>query len=101
MLDLRDQRAALFGEDRRRVVKFGALGLDLGDASLDGRDLRGRALLAVLPLAALGKDRLYPAVGQFRLARQRLRFGAHLCREPAMPVDLSPYRGELGFGVEA
>ena len=83
--DFADQRAALFREDRRRIVEFGALGRDLGDAGFDGRDLRGRAGLAVLPFVALGRDRLQAAVRQFRLARQRLRFGPHL-------------RGERGDG---
>ena len=99
--DLADQRAALLGEHCRRIVEFGALGFDLGDAGLDGRDLRGRALLAVLPFAALGHDRLQPAVGEFGLARQRLRFGAHLRGEAAMAVDLGADGGEPGFGVEA
>ena len=44
MFDFADQRAALFREHRRRIVEFGALGRDLGDAGLDGGDLRGRAL---------------------------------------------------------
>ena len=54
-LDLADQRAALFGEHCRRIVELGALGGHFGDAGLDGRDLRGRALLAVLPFGALGE----------------------------------------------
>ena len=99
--DLVDQRAALLGEQRRRVVELGALGGDFGDAGLDGRDLRGRALLAVLPFVALGEDRLHAAVGEFGLARQRLRFGAHLRGEPAMAVDVGANGGELRLGVEA
>ena len=89
------------GEHRRRIVEFGALGCDLGDAGFDGGDLRGRALLAVLPLVALGHDRLQAAVGQFGLARQCLRFGAHLRGEPAMALDLGANGREPGFGVEA
>ena len=68
---------------------------------LDGRDLRRRALLAVLPFVALGEDRLHAAVGKFGLARQRLRFGADLGCEPAMAVDLGADGGELGLGLEA
>ena len=97
-LDFVDQRAALFGEHRRRVLEFGALGFDFGDAGFDGRDLRGGALLARLPFVALGEDRLQAAVGQFGFARQRLRFGAHLRGEPAMAVDVVAHRGEPGFG---
>ena len=99
--DFADQRAALFGEQGRRVFEFGALGRDLGDAGLDGRDLRGRALPAVLPFGSFGQDRLQPAVGQFGLARQRLRFGAHLRGEAAMALDVGADGGESGFGVEA
>ena len=82
--DFVDQRAALFGKQRRRIFELGALGGHFGDAGLDGGDLRGRALLAVLPFVALGQDRLHAAVGEFRLARQRLRFGAHLRGEAAV-----------------
>ena len=53
--DFVDQRAALFGEQRRRVFKLGALGRHFGDARLDGGDLGGRALLAVLPFGAFGR----------------------------------------------
>ncbi len=92
-LDFADQRAALFREHGRRVLEFGALGFDVGDAGLDGFDLRGRTGLAVLPFAALGQDRLQPAVGEFGLARQRLRLGADLCGEAAMAVDVGANRG--------
>ena len=101
MLDLADERAALFGEQRRRVVEVGALGRHLGDARLDGRDLRSRALLADLPFVAFGRYRLQAAIREFGLARQRLRFGAHLRGEPAMAVDLGPYLAKLRLGVEA
>ena len=94
-------RARRFRQKCRRILEFGALGLDLGDAGFDGRDLRGRALLAALPLAALGGDRLQAAVRQFGLARQRLGFGPHLCGEAAKAVDIGANRGEPGFGVEA
>ena len=57
--------------------------------------------LAVLPFAALGRDRLQAAVRQFRLARQRLRFGPHLGREAAMAVDVGADGGEPGFGLQA
>ena len=53
--------------------------------------------LAVLPFGALGGDRLHAAVGQFGLARQRLRFGAHLRGEAAMAVDLAANGGEPAF----
>ena len=98
--DFADQRAAFFGKNRRRVVEFGALGFDLGDARFDGRDLRRRAFFAGLPFPALGKDRLQAAVGQFGLPRQRLGLGANLRGEPAMTVDVGTHRGESGFGVE-
>ena len=75
------------GEYGGSVFQFGAFGLDLGDAGLDGQDLRAGALLAFLPFGAFGDDRLHPAVGEFGFARQRLRFGANLRREPAMAVD--------------
>ena len=78
-LDLGDQRAALLGEHGRRGFELGALGRGLADAGLDGRDLRCGAVLARLPFAALGGDRLQAAVGEFGLARQRLRLGADLC----------------------
>ena len=90
--DLVDQRAAFFGEQLRRVFKFGALGRHFGDARFDGGDLRGRALHAVLPVGALDHDRLHALVGQFRLARQRLGFAAHLRRELAMAVDVGSNR---------
>ncbi len=80
--------------------EFGALGPDLGDAGFDGCDLRGRAGLAVLPLVALGRDRLQPAVRQFGLARQRLRFGPHLGGDAAMTVNVAANPGEPVFGVE-
>ena len=83
--------------NRRRIVEFGALGRDLGDAGLDGGDLRGRALPAVLPFAPLGQDRLQAAVGQFGLARQRLRFGPHLGGEAAMAVDVGANARRAGF----
>ena len=92
--DFVDQRAALFGKHRRRIFELGALGRDFGDAGLDGGDLRGRALLAVLPFGALGQDRLHAAVGQFGLARQRLGFGPHLRGEAAMAVDVGANGGE-------
>ena len=57
--------------------------------------------LAVLPFGPLGQDRLHAAVGQFGLARQRLRFGAYLRCEAAMTVDVGANGGEPGFGVEA
>ena len=98
--DFADQRVAFFRENRRRILEFGALGLDLGDAGFDGSDLRGRARLAVLPLVALGGDRLQAAVGQFGLARQRLGFGPHLRRDAAMTVDLGANLDKPGFGVE-
>ena len=41
--DFADDRAALFREQRGRIVEFGALGGDFGDARFDGGDLRGRA----------------------------------------------------------
>ena len=44
--------------------------------------------LAVLPFGALGEDRLHAAVGEFGLARQRLRLGAHLRGEAAMALDV-------------
>ena len=100
-MDFADQRAAFFREYCRRIVEFGALGSDLGDAGVDGGDLRGRAGLAVLPFAALGEDRLQATVGQFGLARQRLRFGAHLGCEAAMVVDVGPHGREPPFDVEA
>jgi len=99
--DLADQRAALFGKHHRRTLKLRALRLDLGDAGIDGRELRGGACLAVLPIVALGDDRLHAAVGEFGLARERLRLGAHLRREPALALDLGTNRGEPGFGLGA
>ena len=98
--DFVDQRAALFGKQRRRIFKFGALGGHFGDAGLDGGDLRSRALLAVLPFGAFRQDRLHAAVGEFGLARQRLRLGTHLRCEPAMALDVGTNRGQPGFGVE-
>ena len=63
--------------------------------------MRGRALLAVLPFAPLGEDRLQPAVRQFGLARQRLRFGPHLCGKAAMTVNVGAHGREPGFSIEA
>ena len=93
--DFVDQRVALFGEQCRRVVELRALGGDFGDAGLHGLDLRGRALLAGLPFVSLGEDRLHAAVGEFRFARQRLRFGADLGGGAAMAVDLGADRASL------
>ena len=101
LLDFADQRAALFGKYRRRILKLGAFGLDLGDAGLDGFDLRGRAGLAALPFVALGGDRLQAAVRQLGLARQRLRFGPHLRGDAAKAVNAGSNLGEPGFGVQA
>src|SRR4051812_6910641 len=74
---------------------------DFGDAGLDGVDMGGRALLAVLPLGALGEDRLHAAVGKFGLARQCLRFGADLRGHAAMAFDVAADRGETDLGVFA
>ena len=99
--DFVDQRAALLGKQRRCIVELGALGGHFGDAGFDGGDLRSRALLAVLPLVAFGEDRLHAAVGEFRLARQRLRLGAHLGGEAAMALDVGADGGKFGFGLKA
>ncbi len=99
--DFADQRAALFREQCRCIVEFGALGLDFGDAGFDGGDLRGRTLPAVLPFAAFGQNRLQPTVRQFGLARQRLRFGPHLGGKTAMALDVGANGGEPGFGLKA
>ena len=101
VLDLADDGAALFREQRRRVVELGVLRLHLGDARFDGRDLRGRTLLAGLPFVTFGRYRLQAAVRKLGFARQRLRFRAHLRRKPAMAIDLGPHLAELRFGVEA
>ena len=101
MLDLADDGAALLREQGGRVVEVGALSLHLGDARLDGRDLRGCALLAGLPLVTLGDDRLHAAICEFGFARQRLGFGANLRGEPAMTIDLGPDFAEFRFGFEA
>ncbi len=58
-------------------------------------------MLAVLPFVAFAGDRLQAAIGEFRFARQRLRFRAHLCGEPSVAVDLGAHVGEPGFGLEA
>ena len=96
-----DQRATLFREQGRRVGEFLALGRDLREAGFDGLDLRGRALLAVLPFGALGEDRLHAAVGKLGFTRQRLRLGTHLRREAAVALDVAANRRELVLGVEA
>ena len=61
--DFVDQRTTLFGKQGRCIFKLGALGRHFGDARLDGGDLGGRALPAVLPFGALGRDRLHAFVG--------------------------------------
>ena len=101
VFDLGDQRAALLREHGRRVFEIAALDRDFGDARLDGVDVRGRALLAVLPLGALGEDRLHAAVGELGFARQRLRLGADLGGHAAMAFDVAADGGETGFGVLA
>ena len=53
------------------------------------------AVLAALPLAALGDDRLQAAVGEFGLARQRLRLGANLGGVGAVAGDVVAHGGEL------
>ena len=63
--------------------------------------MRGRTGLALLPFVAFGDDRLQAAVGEFRLARQRLRFGPHLGGEAAMAFDVAANGGEPGLGLEA
>ena len=78
-----------------------ALGLHLGGALLDGCDLRGGVVLAGLPLVALGGDSLHAAVGEFSLAGERLRFGAHLCGTLALLVHRAARSGELCFRLVA
>ena len=97
--DFVDQRAALLRIQGRRIVEVDALGRHFGDACLDGGDLRGRALLAVLPVGALRGDGLHALVGQLRLARQRLGLGAHLGGEAAVSVDLGADGAEPCFGL--
>ena len=99
--DLVDQRVALLGKQRGRVVEGRTFGGHLGDARLHGLDLRGSALLAVLPIVALGQNRLDAAIGKLRLAGQRLCLGADLRGKPAMAVDLGADRSKLALGVEA
>ena len=100
-LDFADQRAALLGEYRRRILKLGALGRDFGDAGFDGGELRSCALHAVLPLGLLGDDGLQAAVRQFGLARQCLRFGPNLCGKAAMALDIGANRGQFRLGFDA
>ena len=56
--------------------------------------------LTVLPFVAFGQNRLQPAVGQFRLARQRLRLGADLRGKAAVAFDVAAHGGEPGFGLK-
>ena len=63
-------------------------------------DLRGGIALALVPGRALAGDRLQPAIGEFGLARDRLRFDRALRRArrgrlAIVVVDL----GELGFEI--
>src|SRR5262249_12102308 len=78
-----------------------ALGGDLADAGFDGLDLRGGARLAVLPVGALGEDRLHAAIGKLGLARQRLRLGADLGGKSAMALDVGADGGKPGLGLLA
>ena len=87
------------GEQCRRIFKVGPLGGHFGDTRFDDGNLGGRALLAILPVGALGHDRLHAAVGEFGLARQRLRLGTHLRCEPAMALDVGANGGKPRLGV--
>ena len=48
--------AAFFRENLRRIFKFGAIALGLGDALLERGDLIARALLALEPAGFVGGE---------------------------------------------
>ena len=77
---------------RSVVACFGALA--------DGFDLCGGLVLALAPFGAFADDRLQATVGELGIARDRLRFDAHLGERRAVLcdvlVDLRESRLELG-----
>jgi len=52
-------------------------------------------------IRAFGKDRLDAPIRQFRLARQRLRFGPHLGGKAAVAVECRCARSQSCFSIEA
>ena len=81
------------------MFEFGALGLGFFGALSDGDDLRRGIVLALVPAGAFGGDRLQPAVGQFGIARDRLRFDADLGERGAVLGDDVVDLGEPGFEI--
>ena len=54
-----------------------------------------------MPFIALGQDCLHAAVGEFGLARQRLRLSAHGDRRVPVAIDVGAHLGKPRLGVEA
>ena len=76
--DLADQRAALLGEGPRRVFERARSAWPRRCASSSVAICARRARAALAPGLPVGGDRREAAVGELGLARERLRFGAHL-----------------------
>ena len=94
-LHFADERAALLGENLRRIFQFGAVAFGLDDALLERGDLVARALLAFEPTGLVGGERRQPAVGEFRLAHDRLLLGLHLGEPGALGRDIVAYLRKL------
>ena len=62
-------------------------------------DLRGRAVVALTPGLAIGGDRREPPPRNLRVARERLRFRAHLGKACALAFDRGPCSGQLRFDI--
>ena len=97
--DLADHGLAFFRENLRRVFKFGAVALGLGDALVERGDLVACAVAPLDPAGLVGGERREPLVGEFRLAHDRLLLGAHFGELGALSGDVVAHGGELAFEI--
>src|SRR6185295_9635299 len=97
LLDLRDQRTALFGERHWGAFERRALFLRFAMALLQGRDLPGGAGLAAVPFGALGIDGGDAPCAQFGLTGERLRFAARFGEDGAARRDFAARFRKLVF----
>jgi len=81
------------------VLELGPLGLGFFGALADGDDLCRGVVLALVPLRPLAGDRLQPAIGEFGIASNRLRFDPYFGKCCAMLGNILIDLGKLGFQI--
>ena len=64
-MDFRNQRAALLGENLRRVLQLGSVALGLSDTLAERGSLVASTLPAFDPTGRIGGEGRQPAVGEF------------------------------------